>query len=583
MQFSTLSSDGVRRSIATDSLQTGLRQTLLLSMALLLAATLASPALASEGGTDGAMAVPTYLADEEPQALEIEASTEEDGDAFRLELDDALLYALRHNVGLVVERFSRERSLLGIREAYGIYDLDLQVDLSTSSSTRPPTTVLEEVEDPTLTTDSDDFDVTLQQLTPWGGGARLTLTNSRTESSNLNVQPNPQYVSNFTLGFTQPLMRNFGRLVTERDLIVSRIDATSNLQDFRDEVQTVVEQVSDFYWDLVEAKEQLAVAEESLSLAQELHEMNRIQVEVGTKAPLELVQSEVGMATREEDIIRRRATVEDVEDQIRRLLNLDEGVLWELPIVPVTDPEIEHAVIDVPAAVDIAYRRRVDVLQRRLINEIRRIDAQVAINRTKPQLDINTGIGYNGVAGDLELVDGDGNVIRQSTNLGDALEQIIDRDFESWSVSLTFAYPLQNRAAKARAAQAELFLEQGLYELRDLEDQVRVDVRRAARAVETAAKAIESARVSSKLARKNLEAEQKRYENGLSTSFQVLEIQEDLSEAQSREISAVIAYRKALVDFQRATGQLLEAHSIQLEADTEPLAAVEDVELPDLR
>ena len=113
-------------------------------------------------------------------------------------------------------------------------------------------------------------------------------------------------------------------------------------------------------------------------------------------------------------------------------------------------------------------------------------------------------------------------------------------------------------------------MEKGNFELRDLLDQALLDVRRAARNVETAAKAIELAKVSSKLARKNLEAEQKRYENGLSTSFQVLEIQEDLSIALSNEVRSIITYRKAVVAYQKATGELLEKTGVRLTEDAAP-------------
>ncbi|MCG8458962.1 MAG: TolC family protein [Holophagales bacterium] len=491
-----------------------------------------------------------------------------------LSLEDAVAEALQHNVSLVVERYTREQSLLGIREALGYYDFNLNADLETSSSTRPPSSQLEDAD--IVTTDQDRWNFRLNRNSPWGGGASLTFNNTRTESSDAFVQPNPQYVVNLNLGFTQPLLRNRGRDTTERDIIVARNNTLTNRAQFRDQVESVIRQVSDIYWDLVEAKEQLEVSEESLELAKELHEMNRIQVEVGTLAPLEMVQSEVGVATREEEIIRRTQAVEDSEDVLRRLVNLEQGALWATPIQPVTDPAVEHQSIDVRAAVDTAYSRRTDVRQQEISNATLRLDAEVARNQKKPQLDLTAGYGYNAVAGTTDFVDNMGMRVFDVSSYSDALQSIADREFDGWSVALNFSMPLENRAAEARAAIAELAAERGEYQLRDLKDGVLLEVRRTARAVESAAKAIDSAKVSSKLARKNLEAEQKRYENGLSTSFRVLEIQEDLSEAQSREVTAIISYRKALTAFHLATGQLLDEHSVRL-SDEERL----DVETPD--
>ncbi|MEE8526623.1 MAG: TolC family protein, partial [Thermoanaerobaculia bacterium] len=336
-------------------------------------------------------------------------------------------------------------------------------------------------------------------------------------------------------------------------------------EDFQFQIEGVIQQVADTYWNLVEAREQLTVAQESLSLAQDLHKMNKIQVEVGTMAPLETVQSEAGVAIREEDIIRRHAAVEDSADALRRLVNLDRRELWDIGILPVTAPEIAHYPIDVAEAIDVALENRPDVRRQRLLIKNRELDAKVAQNQKKPSLELRAAYGLNAVDGNLsDPVTGE---LIEAGGYSDALQQILDIDFDGWSLGLTFAYPLQNRVAKARSIRADLALAQIDVELRDLEQQVVAEVRRTARGVETAAKQIESAKVSSRLARENLNAEQKRYENGLSTSFQVLEIQEDLSLARSREVSAVITYRRALTGYRRSVGRLLEAHGVELDDD----------------
>lgn len=482
-------------------------------------------------------------------------------DHAELALEDAILAALQRNLGLVVERYRRSQTLQGIREALGIYDLNLGADSILRESTSPTSSTLEAAE--ILVSKSAGANVNLSQLTAFGGTVAVAFNNSRFESSNAFVQPNPQF--GITLGFRydQPLLRNFGRTATERGILVARNNGAISREDFQFQVEQVVQQVSDGYWALVEAREQLKVAEESLELAKKLHEMNTIQVEVGTLAPLETVQSRVGVATREEDIIRRQAAVEDAADALRRFVNLDRRGLWDVALLPVTQPQIEHRTIDVAEAIDVAIENRPDVRRQRLVIKNREIDARVARNQKKPRLDLTATFGYNAVDGDIS--DPQTGLPIEPGGYSDALQQILDRDFDGWSVGMTFAYPLQNRAAKARSLTADLALEQVDFELRDLEQQVLAEVRRAARAVETAAKQIESAKLSSQLARENLDAEQKRYENGLATSFQVLEIQEDLSEARSREVSAVISYRRALTAFQRSIGKLLEEHGVELE------------------
>lgn len=508
---------------------------------------------------DGVLAIPTTPTGD-AGAAEVEAQ-----DALKLPLDEAIVLALRHNTSLVVQRYARERSLLGITGARGIYDLEFTADLATSSSSSPQTTSLQMAEG-VVSTDSERWNFSLSQLTPWGGGVQFQWNNSSGETSDAAQLINPLYNADASLFVRQPLLQNFGREATDRNIIVAKKDSAISREDFRSNVESVVRQVSDIYWDLVAAQEQLDVSKESLELARELHEMNRIQVEVGTLAPLEMVASEAGVAAREEEIIRQQAAVEDAADSLRRLLNLERGRLWDVAVEPVTDPEIAHESIDVAAAVDLALKNRADVIQQRLDIEIRELDARIAKRNKLPSLDLTAGVGYNGtnVGIDFEA----GTLVDEGYS--GALDQVTGQDFEFWSIGLNLTYPIQNRQAKARAAQADVFLEQGKWALRDLENFVMVEVRRTARGVETAAKSIESAKVSSRLARKNLEAEQKRYENGLSTSFTVLQIQEDLSEALSREVSAVIGYRKALVAYQLSIGRLLDEFGVELqEPDSE--------------
>ncbi|MEM1183364.1 MAG: TolC family protein, partial [Acidobacteriota bacterium] len=432
------------------------------------------------------------------------------GETFEMPLEDAVVQALRHNVSLVVQRYARSRSLLGVQEAVGIYDFEFAATVLANSGSRPPQSLLEDAD--VLTTDSEAWNFSLSRLTPWGGTAEVSWNNSLSESNNAFVVINPQYRVDLNLGFVQPLMRNFGREVTERDIVVARNNTEINRETFRLQVETVVQQVSNVYWDLVGAKEQLEVAEKSLDLAKELHEMNRIQVDVGTKAPLEMVQSEAGVARREEDIIRRQQAVADAEDNLRQLVNFASGELWDVPIIPVTAPELAHEPIDVKEAVEDAFKMRADVIQQRLRNRTAKLDANVAKNNMRPRLDLTAGYVLDSLAGDdtMPMPDDDGNLVDNSTNYGDALDSIISADFDGWQVRLDFSMPLENRAARSRAAQADLLVQQGDWELRDLEGNVRLDVRRTARAVETANKAIESAKVSSRLAEKNLEAERKR-------------------------------------------------------------------------
>ena len=493
---------------------------------------------------------------------------------WELTLDRAIHLALEHNLTIGVRRYEHTRALVGIMRDLGIYDLQLDVNASKRSNSRLSRSFFELAD--LIREETDQGNLSLSQLTPFGGTAQFDFQNQRFESTNEAEDPNPRYNINLDLSFTQPLLRNFGRSVTEQNLIVTRRNAAISREDFQAQVEQVVQQVIDSYWDLVGAQKQLEVAQESLGLAEELDGMNRIQVRVGTLAPLEVIQSEAGVAARKEDIITFQAQVDDAADTLRSLIHLEETDLWDVAIRPSTEPAVsDHREINVDEALRTALAHRPDVRRRHLVNDNLELDARVARNQTKPRVDLTAQYGYNALAGFLGLRDDDGqflvddmgDVIRIPAGYDEAVQQLADRRFKDVTVSLQVSYPLQNRDARARAIEADLARQQGKLELRQLALQVRTEVRRTARAVEAAFQRVETAKVSSHLAQKNLEAEQKRYENGLSTSFEVLRIQEDLSEARRREVSALINYRRAQASFDLSVGKLLESYGVRLAED----------------
>jgi outer membrane protein TolC len=371
--------------------------------------------------------------------------------------------------------------------------------------------------------------------------------------------------------FTQPLLSGFGDNVTKRNIYVARNNSRISLEALEQSVILAVQDVEAAYWDVVEGQEQLKVSLESLELAKELHEMNRIQVEVGTMAPLELVQSEVGVATREEEVLRAETRANDAADRLRQLLNLEGDAVWTTPILPTTDPERDRITIDVDQSIALALAERSELRQQGMVIENLELDQRVFANLVKPRLDLQLRYGYNGLGGDVNIGGGGPFDPRPPEivpgGYGDALDQVVEAEFEGWSGGLVFGYPIQNREARAQSTIADLALAEGRTELDDLRLAVLTEVRRTVRAVEAAAEAIDLAKKSTELAERNLDAEQKRYENGLSTSFTVLEIQEDLTQARSREVTAIASYRRALVAYYRAMGKLLEENGIQLEDD----------------
>lgn len=470
--------------------------------------------------------------------------------AVQLSLDQAVEIALQQNLGIVIERYNRTRQRLGITQSLGIYDLLANADLSASDTNAAVVSATEAGK-----SNQQDLNFSFTQRVPTGGDLSLGWRNSRVES-NAAVREVPEsYNSGFTFAYSQPLLRDFGRLATERGIIIAQRNSQISGQEFERIVTTTVQDVVNAYWGLVNARQQLVVAQESLALARELHERNRIQVDVGTLAPLELVQSDAAIATREEDIIRSTSAIGDAEDVLRRLLNLPtEGGIWEKPIVPTTPPETERISIDLDAAIATALQERPELRTQEFQLELARLDAQYFRNQLKPDLNLNVQYGYSGIG----------------LRFGDAFDQITGLDFGRWFVQLQFAYPIQNRAARAQSASANLNVDRLQAQYDEQRTLITTEVRRAARAVETAAKQIDAARTSVRFQEKNLEAERKRYENGMSSSFQITQIQNDVTQARSGEVRAVINYRTALAEYYRAIGRLLDQQGVAIDDPADP-------------
>jgi outer membrane protein TolC len=275
---------------------------------------------------------------------------------------------------------------------------------------------------------------------------------------------------------------------------------------------------------------------------------------VGTLPPLDLTQSDAAIATREAGIIRATSAVGDAEDELRRLLNLPAGPLWATGIVPTSDPKTDEKVtVNIEEALRIATAQRPELRSQEIQLAQARRDAEYFRGQLKPTLDLSVNYGYRAL----------------DTGYSATLSQITGLDFRGWTAQLNFAYPIQNRTARAQSASANIAVDrlQAQYDQQRLV--IETEVRRAARAVDTAFKSIEAARRAREFQDKNLDAEKKKYENGLSTAFQITQIQDQLTQARSDEVTATVNYRTALAEYYRSVGRLLDQQGVALEDPVE--------------
>jgi outer membrane protein TolC len=265
------------------------------------------------------------------------------------------------------------------------------------------------------------------------------------------------------------------------------------------------------------------------------------------------------VATRRQDLITARNIASNAEDALKEVLGFDEPREWMRTIETTEVYEFNPFLPDLNEAIVIGLEQRPEMRRKRLELELLDHYVSVAKNGVMPNLDLVASYGWAGVGGKGELEDPDtGEILTLDTGFPDSMRQIVDGDFPNWRLGLQFGIPLGNNDAQGRLAEQRFAQQRGKVELAALRQDVISEVRFAVRAIEDGAAAVEAAIASQELAARNLEAEQTKFDNGLSTNFQVLQIQEDLAEAELSLIRAYLNYRRANIAYRVATGTLLD-------------------------
>jgi outer membrane protein len=471
-----------------------------------------------------------------------------------LSLDDAVKLALENNLGLQVQRITPQVQDAAITLSRSVWTPTLSGSMSTSKRNSPVSSFFSGAQDK-LVNDSFSSEVSASQLLEKGGGnASVTWDTSRTKSNSAYNSPNPSLGANLTFSFTQPLLKNFKIDSSRQQLIVSKANRDISDFDLRQSVLTTVRTVKYAYWNLKAAHNSLAVAKQSLDLAKESLRNNRTRVDVGTMAPIDIVEAEAEVARREEAVIVAEGTVARAADSLRTLIFAqDMPDFWKVAIDP-TEPAVqERRVVETEAAVKTALEKRTDLQAARKNLDVANSNITYYHNQSLPDLSAVLSYGQSGQGGTKKNF-GSGfppEVLDQiEEGYGKTLSRMIKPDYNNWSIGLQVTYPLGTSSAEANAARSKLLKHQQELQLRQLELQVTTSVRDVARQVDTNWKRYEATVATRKLMERRLQSEQKKFAAGLSTNYLVFQAQRDLADAQYSELVATLDYNKSLVDFE---------------------------------
>ena len=477
----------------------------------------------------------------------------------RLSMDEAVKLALEQNLGIRIQRLDPQISDVGVMQARSFWAPNLTSTFSRNAQTQQPTNALAGGATNILNANVQT-NLGMNQFLPWGGSYSATWNSSRATSTSNFAGFSPQLGSNLNFQYSQPLLRNF-----EIDQIRQQVQTSKKARDLSD-IQLVgvvtgtLRSVKNAYWDLVYAISNLKAQQQSLTLSQQSLKDNQKRVEIGTMAPIDIVQAQAEVASNEQGVIIAEAQIKQAQDNLRALI-LDPGTadFWNIAFEPTDTASFSEQAIDIDAAVRSALDKRSDL--RSAKNSLEQSDINIKYYRNQVRPDVNANVQYiTTAAGGAQLSQVDlaaaaaGAAINRSVigerSFGSVLGDVLQNQYPNWTVGVSIGYPLGASTAHANLARVKLQYDEAQIQLKSLQLQVATQVRSVGRSVQTNQKRVQSARASRELQEKKLEAEEKKLAAGMSTTFFVFQAQRDLSNARVAEIQAISDYNKSLVDFE---------------------------------
>ena len=482
-----------------------------------------------------------------------------------LSLNDVIIRALSNNVSIKVESFNSKVKKETIMERLSEFDATLGLELSTGRKTQQLASAFSSPN--RMENDNDNWDLSLSQKLVTGANYQFDFTNNRNKTNSATAGLNPSYSSEFQLSLTQPLLKNFGIDLNKRNIHIAKNEVDISDHEFKTKVIETVSEVENTYWDFVFTLGDLEVKQKSLERAKDFQRRVKAQVLVGTMAPIETLQAESEVASREEFLLTAQDAIDDNQDKLKNILNIDfsspQGIS---PIYPSTQPNVLIEDFDFNEIMKMALSNRPDYLAKKKDLENKDILVKYQENQIYPSVDLVGSLGINGLSGEaITITSGTfQGTSAYGGGYGNSLTDALSTNYYDWEFGVKFSYPLGNRSAKSKLSASRLEKAQLILGIKDLEKKIILEVRESARQLTTDSKRIKAATIAKKLAEEKLKAEGKKFEVGLSTSFNVLKFQEDLAEAQSNEIKTIIDYKQSRIRFRKSIASTLKHHDVTL-------------------
>jgi len=463
-----------------------------------------------------------------------------------LSLEECIDHGLRENLNLKSYHLGLRSYELSIVQAESNFDPSLSLRMTHDKSATPNYYKYYDVS--SIERDTSNLNFSIGQMLSTGADWGFGVFTTRSKS---NIETAKNYTSYLGFSINQPLLKGRGKKVTRSNVYLAHISNESAFHDVENRAIELVYNLLQSYWNLVYARETLSVNKIALVQADSLLAYNQKGYELGILTESDVLEAKSQRLLRQQEIMNQENVIRDSEDVLKRLLNITTEEEWSLELIPTNKPDIKTVDLDPEIAVEQALKYRPDYKMAEKTLEQNEIYLTIAKNAQLPSLNLNASYNIHG----------------SGTSLNKDLRDLSRTDAYGWQLGLNLSYPFQNRDAKADYEKRQIEIKRTRLALEDIESQIMTEIRSSIRNVNINSEKIEVARLSVEVNELKLKMEEERFKNQLSTSYYVLQFQNDLVNARNGYNKSLIDYTISVVEFQRACGTLLDNLNISIIPD----------------
>jgi outer membrane protein TolC len=466
-----------------------------------------------------------------------------------LTIDEVVRMALTNNLDILITEINPVIDQYSLNALYGGYEPAFSMSAVHNYDDTPGGFFAETgaLAYPPTIENIDSYQAGLQGTLPTGLTYNFTGPLSRQNFSEFG-EGLTEYESSPQVTLTQPLLKNFWIDSTRYQIQASKKTLRIDQLGLRLQIITVISNIKAAYYNLIYARENVQVEEEAVQLAEETMHEDEQRVKVGALAPLDEKQAESQAASAESDLLTAQTSLVTQENVLKGLL------AYRLAEWSGVTPVPSEQLIAVPENPDVqecwrlGLEKRPDFLQAKVTVEKQHVTIKYDFNQLFPELDILGSYGHNAT----ELT------------LSPTLNDIRNGNYPFYSYGVSLTVPLGNTTARNNYKAAKAGLQQTVLQLKKIESTIVLNIDNDVKTVRADLLKVSSTRKARLYAEEALEAEQTKLEHGKSTSFVVLQLQNNLTAARSAEIRALADYNIALEQLAFDDGTTLERNNIDL-------------------